>query len=187
MEWYLWPTANPADLGDHLTTAGLVADGDSPMMAFDLTQSLPTLPPVGARIERVSDQATFAQWVKVAVDGFGFPESARAIASDLFTMLGYDEPMCQYLTWLDGEPVATTTLLLNGKTAGVFNVATLPAVRGKGIGSAITAHTLREARAAGGHVALLVASAMGEPVYRRLGFQTRGAVTSYLWRPETTE
>lgn len=185
MMWYLWPTSSPEELGDHLVTSGFVADHASPMMSFDLSAAPPSAP-AAARIERVNDQQSFARWVTVVIDGFGFPESARALATGLFMALGYSDPFYQYLAWLGDEPAAAASLVLDDTNAGIFNVATLPAMRGKGIGSAITAHALHEAHAAGRHSALLVASEMGEPVYRRLGFQTCGMVREYVWQPQPT-
>lgn len=185
MVWYLWPTSTPADLGDHLAAAGLVHAGDSPMMALDLT--LPLLssePPPAVHIERATDPDTYARWVNVGLDGHGFWEETKEILRPMFDRLGYDEQALQYLAWLDDEPVATATLFLNDETAGVYNVATLPGARGKGIGSAITARCLRDAHDAGCHYALLLSSAMGLPMYRRLGFTTEGTVAHYYWRPE---
>lgn len=184
MMWYVWPTSTPGDLGERLTATGFVADDESPMMSFDLTGAIPSTPAAAVRIERVTDQQSFTRWVNVLIDGFEYPESARELATNLFATLGYDDPLYQYLAWLDGEPAAAATLILDDVHSGIFNVATLPALRGRSIGSAITVHALHEARAAGRQSALLIASEMGEPVYRRLGFQTHGTVSEYIWRPE---
>jgi predicted acetyltransferase len=56
--------------------------------------------------------------------------------------------------------------------AGVYVVTTAEANRHQGIGAALTAAALREGRERGLRVGTLQASAMGEPVYRRMGFET---------------
>ena len=61
---------------------------------------------------------------------------------------------------------------------------TLVRERGRGIGSAITVAPLQEARALGYRLAILNASAMGAPVYRRLGFQEDFTYRGYAWQPE---
>lgn len=184
MMWYVWPTSTPADLGGHLVAAGLAAGGETPMMARDLSLPLPAAElPAGARIEQVNDVETLARWSGVAVDGFGFEGRNRTAALSLFRILGYEAPMLQYLAWMDDEPVAAATLVLHAELAGIFNVTTLPQARGRGIGAAISARCLVDARDAGCHFALLTASAMGEPVYRRLGFETYGVVANYFWSP----
>ena len=62
------------------------------------------------------------------------------------------------------------------REVGVYMVATLPEERGKGYGVALTAAAIEAAP----HLpAVLQASDMGQPVYRRLGFQD---ISSYaLW------
>jgi len=64
----------------------------------------------------------------------------------------------------------------------VYGVGTLPAARGRGVGGAITLWPLVEARARGYRYAVLFATEMGHPVYRRLGFRDVGSMIGrYLW------
>jgi GNAT superfamily N-acetyltransferase len=55
--------------------------------------------------------------------------------------------------------------------AGIYNIATLDAVRGRGIGAAMTLHAAGHAAGEGYAIAVLASSQMGLPIYRRLGFQ----------------
>jgi predicted GNAT family acetyltransferase len=50
-------------------------------------------------------------------------------------------------------------------------VATPPEHRGKGYGAAVTARAVLEGFGQGADLAGLQASALGEPVYRRMGFR----------------
>jgi GNAT superfamily N-acetyltransferase len=106
-----------------------------------------------------------------ASSGFG-AAAARALA-DLEPRLsgaGYlAKP--RYLGFLAGRRVATSALVPAGGLAGVYAVSTLPEARGRGIGAAMTAFPLLEARARGYRVGALQATAMGLSVYRRLGFR----------------
>jgi len=58
-------------------------------------------------------------------------------------------------------------------------VCTLPELRRMGIGRAVTAAVIAEGRERGLRVAVLGASAMGEPVYRAMGFREVGRLRNW--------
>jgi predicted acetyltransferase len=78
--------------------------------------------------------------------------------------------------------VTTAISYVADAEVGIFNVATPSGYRGRGYASAITPHAVREGFAAGADLAYLQSSAIGESVYRHLGFPE---VVSYelLTRP----
>ena len=76
-----------------------------------------------------------------------------------------------YVGYLDGAPVATAALVVSHRVAGIANVATDPAHRGRGIGEAMTWHAVRRGKAMGCVMANLQASEMGRPIYERMGFR----------------
>jgi hypothetical protein len=81
--------------------------------------------------------------------------------------------------YVEGEPVSTSASVVSGGFVGVYAVATSPAARGKGYGEALTW------AAAGTDATLpvtLQASELGEPIYRRMGFETVGTFT--IWSRE---
>ncbi len=67
-----------------------------------------------------------------------------------------------------------------GAVLGIFNVATVPAARGRGVGRAVTLAALRDGAGAGCRMAVLQASEMGHPVYERLGFRDFAAYDIYV-------
>jgi ribosomal protein S18 acetylase RimI-like enzyme len=72
---------------------------------------------------------------------------------------------------LEGRPVATAISTVEGEDALITSVATLPRFRRRGLGTAVTWAALRSARERGAQRVFLLASKMGEPVYRRMGFE----------------
>lgn len=129
----------------------------------------PPANPPGLRIERAGDRAGLAAFQRVMAAGFGMPID---IARRLITLATLDVPGIEcYLGYVDGEPVTSSTLCRTGRTAGVYNVATIESHRKRGLGEAMTWHAVTRGAQAGCDVAILQASEMGRPIYERMGFR----------------
>jgi GNAT superfamily N-acetyltransferase len=102
--------------------------------------------------------------------GFGMPHelAERMLGRSLLSVEGFTG----FLGVLGDEPVATSGLLLSEAVAGVYNVATVPGRRGRGIGEALTWAAAQAGLDQGATCSILQASEQGEPVYRRMGYQT---------------
>jgi GNAT superfamily N-acetyltransferase len=100
--------------------------------------------------------------------GFGMPiEIARALVSSNLLL---DPESESFVGYVDDVPVATSTLILGGRVAGVFNVATHPEHRKRGYGEALTWRAIQRGAELGCDLAALQASDMGRPIYERMGF-----------------
>ncbi len=71
----------------------------------------------------------------------------------------------------DGTLVGCANGLLQGSAGWLGNIIVQPAHRGHGIGSALTKEVIKSFHAKNMEYQILVATSMGEPIYRRLGFQ----------------
>jgi GNAT superfamily N-acetyltransferase len=182
--WHLGPSTRPADLGARLLAHGLVFAAE-PAMAIDLAALVDLPAPAGLQIVRVQEEQTLTDWAAVLASGFGEGEREATWVTAMYRRLGLseDRPWQHYLARLDGKPVATATLWLAAGVAGLYFVCTDPRERGRGIGAAISRAPLQAARARGYRVGVLGASAMGYPVYRRLGFRDYGTLGVYEWAP----
>ncbi len=186
MLWSVNRSTQPADLGASLEAHGLTNAGTMSGMAVDLGE-LPEAdpPPAGLLLERVRDTETLAAWRHAYTNSFEMPEFAGWEFFRLYSSMGFDEhaPFRHYVGLLDGEPVASSTLFLGAETAGIWHVGTLPAVRRRGIGAAMTLAPLLDARAIGYQTGTVysAASEMGLNIYRQLGFREYCGVTQYLW------
>ncbi|HEU4536183.1 MAG TPA: GNAT family N-acetyltransferase [Polyangiaceae bacterium] len=185
--WHVGALMRPADLGERLTARGFVEVGDEPAMALELASPPPPAPPPprGLRVERVRDGRGLGAWGEVLAAGFEGADEGAAWMVDTFRRLGLGEgsPWHHFLGRLEGMPVATASLFLEGNVAGVYFVFTSPRQRRRGVAAALTRATLDEARALGARLAVLHSSEMGYEVYRRLGFREYGRLRRYEWAP----
>jgi len=78
-----------------------------------------------------------------------------------------------YLAYLEGQDVATAHLLIDGRTAGIYALATMRPYRRRGVCSSLVARAIADARAAGCDVVCLSAELGGAPerLYEKLGFE----------------
>jgi GNAT superfamily N-acetyltransferase len=167
------PSMRPLDLAQHLQQHGWELSTEDPAMALDLHKLSPVLLPHDVQIQIVEDETALKEMIRVLIIGSDLPEEAISLLLDLYNQRGFPRhPSLRfYLALLDNEAVATGTLFLGGGVAGIYNVATLEHARHRGIGTAITATGLHEARKQGYRIGILESSPMGLNVYRHLGFQ----------------
>lgn len=181
--WWTGPQTRPRDLGDRLQAHGFAPIAQLPGMALVLDAVDGDEPlPDGLAIRRVTGDADLAVWGEVAATAFELPPFAGDASRD-FMRHADPATMCAYTGWLDGAPVATSAAMLADAVAGIYDVATLPAARRRGIARAMTLAALRDARTNGCAIAILHASDMAAGVYRAMGFREYCRIGQYLWSP----
>jgi len=79
----------------------------------------------------------------------------------------------------DGTPAATVATFDHNEDCGIYNVATAPWARRRGLGTALTMLAAYEARARGCRTATLQATPMAENIYAALGFRDLGLILEY--------
>jgi len=182
--WWLEPDMQPTNLGEYLESHGLALQEGPTGMAIDLENVQTELPsPAGLNIEVIHDEETLRPWSSVCATCFGLTDFEE-YSHNWWAALGFDLPIRYYLGLLNGEPVATSALLLAEDVAGVYCVGVLPDARKQGIGAAVTIPPLLDARAEGCRVGILQASSMGYSVYRRVGFVEYCKMEHYVWEQE---
>ncbi|MBZ0320027.1 MAG: GNAT family N-acetyltransferase [Anaerolineae bacterium] len=105
-------------------------------------------------------------------------QSSRSYQEDLNLYLTL-APNDWYLAVWDGVPAGVVGVVNYGPVAYVGFMAVHPDFQRKGIAEALMKHGLAKMEAAGCPIALLDASAMGEPLYRKLGFVDDGQSAQY--------
>jgi GNAT superfamily N-acetyltransferase len=156
----------PRELDGALADRGLAVAGEIPFMLLDTTDALP--PVDDSSLRRAVTYADVGSLLGLLEQGFEMPAEFTRQA---FPMGALFVPGAEpWLLAAGGQDVSTALGHLSGGACGIFNVATPPALRGRGHGAAATAAAIRSAFAAGADVAFLQSSPLGRPVYERLGF-----------------
>lgn len=160
---------------------GLEAMSDDPFMPGMALHPIaamgtpPADPTSGHDIRLIDDAPGIEDHIVTIGAGFELPE---AVARDIVRPEFLDDDRTRvYVGYVDGDPVTTGLGYRTGRTIGVYNISTVPAHRRRGYGAAMTTRIVRDAAADGCDIAILQSSAMGRPVYERLGFRT---VVDYL-------
>jgi GNAT superfamily N-acetyltransferase len=162
--WTVWvPHGEPAATGV-LERAGHVLDGRPEAMGLELSD----LRPADAQVELLSG-ATLELVGRLNDVAYGtrgdFERGLRGGSSDPFQIL---------VAGLDGQPAGCVLSCDVEGDCGVYLVATVPRLRGRGIAAALMTRALLAARERGCVTSTLQATALGRPVYERLGYRDVG-------------
>jgi GNAT superfamily N-acetyltransferase len=125
----------------------------------------------------VADHASLVQAERVIVDGFPRPalqpyRPGRMLPPWVLTAPGWRT----WLAYRHGRPAAACCTFDDGTALGVYWLAALPEHRSAGLGRAIMCAALA---ASPGRPAVLVATAVGVPLYSSLGFAAVAEATWY--------
>jgi hypothetical protein len=170
--WYLRDPVD-GDLAHAAAAAGLATIATMPWMTIDRPIAEAPLPDgvllrFAEKDARVSDDA-----VAIRAEAYESLALPPAITESLFSARTAD-PATRVVVAYAGDVAAATAMLLPSHgVAGVYWVATVKAMRGRGLGEACTRTVTNAGLAAGARFASLQASPMGAPIYTRLGYVTR--------------
>ena len=158
------PIAEPDNLRTYLVRNGFVAmDHNPPGMAMRLEGvGAEGSCPDDLRIERVGDDDGLREWLSFFT----------LFEFEMFRVFIESPEVRLYLGRIDGEAVGTSMMFLSSGVAGLYQVEVSPEHRRRGIGTALTLAPMEDARQHGYRIAVLQASRMGEPVYRKIGFKS---------------
>jgi ribosomal protein S18 acetylase RimI-like enzyme len=170
--WWLEPPLKSSEWKSVLSRYDFGFSISAPGMAVNLNELVLTEPPASDfEIRSVEDEESLEVWVETFLRGYGLPREWASNTLDLWTELGLDFPMRNYLGFLNGKPVTTSSVFYGSGVAGIYSVSTLAEERGKGLGAAITLRPLKEAREMGYQIGILQSTQMGLNVYKKLGFK----------------
>lgn len=143
-------------------------------MVLPLDTDLPSPGHPRLDVSLIESQEQAEQWSSLCGRAFGYSLDADVI-----------EQLCKQpdveVLWasLSGEPLVTAILYHTGCVMGVHQVGVPPELQGQGIARELMLMLLARAQSAGAEYVCLQASAAGEPLYHKLGFQPQFRIRSY--------
>lgn len=162
------PFSQPADLDRHLESDGWAAFETTLVMQTDISaMRFPALPSFAVELMAV------APWVEATAQLLELSDENRPAALD--RARHYPLPQAGAIIRHEGEVVACGLVKLEDAMAGIFALATTPPLRGQGMGRAVVAALLNEARRRDARRAYLQVSQSNIPalaLYFHFGFTT---------------
>jgi GNAT superfamily N-acetyltransferase len=172
--WTVWVPDHDVAAQQLLRRAGHVLDAAPAAMAIDLGE-FDRSPGAGIDLDRDPAPADVGRINDLA---YGFDgDFTRAFARR-------PHDLNLYAARIDRNAVACVGSIHHDRDCGIYLVATDPAARGRGLAGELVTAALQDARAAGCTTASLQSTAMGKPVYARLGFREFGAIQ--MWERRAT-
>jgi ribosomal protein S18 acetylase RimI-like enzyme len=167
-----WWVGDDSDPG---TAEGLIARGaglitDMPVMAIDATTVTGETAPADFTIATAATEAEIQEYVQAYAEPLGFAGGLDKVVDREIHRAQRD--VVRLAGVVADTTVATCTVSLATEVGALYCIATDPRYRRRGIATALTLEALRIVRESGRTIATLQASSQGEPVYRRIGFET---------------
>jgi ribosomal protein S18 acetylase RimI-like enzyme len=170
--WVRAGTAEDRDLVDAAVQARLQAAFEMPEMVLDRrAEERPVAD--GVELRRVTSAADAEEYWRVATAAYaslGFPPEVFAFYDNNDGLAAGN--VAAFLAHLEDRPAAIAMTIISHRVAGIYWVGTTEEARGRGLGWSVTAAAVNAGFDMGAELASLQASAMGESLYRKMGFET---------------
>ena len=167
--WTVWVPEGDAEAAAALADAGHVLDADPAGMTLDLAQ---LTAPADDELEYRTGGDLMPTVAAVNDRAYTWPGTPFAD----FTSRMPCGSTWNYVAYESGRPVAALAILPVEGDASVWDVATVPEARGRGLAARLLRRALWDAREHGCDMSSLQATKLGEPVYARLGYRSHGAL-----------
>lgn len=178
----LFPDVNPASFATILEERSWVLMDKMPGMWMEIPEgfSAGSLAE-GVDVRHASDEDGLAIAVALLAEGYPIPFAVSEFFMRGIHLEGEQSngSMANFIATVDGEPAACSSVCIEDGVAGIYCVATLEKARGRGLGTAITRAAVEYGQTHGATHALLHATEMGEPIYRKIGFVEKSRIPAY--------
>jgi hypothetical protein len=185
--WYAGLLCTPRDMGKRLEAKGFPHDYDLTAMAIDLGEIKAGFSePQGLIVRTVNNASDSRKWAECLASSWESPKELvpwmmanPCYNVELIPKSGKGMLRRMYLGLIDDEPAGTCMLNWSDDMAGLQTVGTRKSARYKGVGSAVVAAALRDARALGFKFVVVLSTVEGVKLYSKLGFKVFGKLPEH--------
>lgn len=168
-----------------LETQGFQFGGTMTGIALDMTEikSEPTSSPLNIKIKALDTEQELIVFCKIIADCFGFNSEVEKQYRDMSRTAMDRKEQIHFLAYVDGIPVSTATLTTLPKSAGIWNCATLPTHRKRGIGTLLCSVISKQAKAMNYQkiMAILMPKGLAWGVFNNLGYKEVSTLPFYIY------
>jgi GNAT superfamily N-acetyltransferase len=174
------PTVKPRDAERLILEAGFERRVEARGMTLELSRRARVDAPFGFILALLTTATQFEAFARIVVANLFNKEAELSPAYANLLMAMVSERAFGFLGYFDGQPVSAAFAFIDGEgEGGLYFVATVAQARGRGFGAATVSAVLDELEFRGASSCILQASALGKPVYDRLGFEDACALGRY--------
>lgn len=162
------PATRPADLSARLYRLGFTSE-TNPVMVWNGAPVAVTNPYLRVAAAPADQEGFVFELIRRVF----FPNATEQTlaAGRRGVRISYEIGARNYVAYWGNRPCGAGMLFCHGGMGGIYNMCTLPEFRGRGVATAVMAAILQDAVALGCSHVGLTPTAMGRPLYERLGFR----------------
>lgn len=166
-----------------LETEGFQFGGLMKGLTLDTAKSKSAPPPSGVTVKVVHSEEELNDFCRILSSCFGFiPEVEKQYVKFCKTAMD-NKDQIHFMAYMNGIPVATTTLSTQPNSAGIWNSATLPEYRKKGIGTYICSVASKHAQELKYPkvISILMPKGLAWSVFDALGYKEVSTLPFYMY------
>ncbi|MDF1655751.1 MAG: GNAT family N-acetyltransferase [Coxiellaceae bacterium] len=172
--WLVDEEQSPSNLKSTLFQSGFESVGkfNCKLLSLSEYQEQPVISP--AKFRWVDSTHELEDWLipQIAAKGLDEDSAKQYLKIRQDCLLNSKEHYHFLVGYLDGKPVASGTLFIDDKVAGLFNGCTLPEIRRRGIGTASVVSALNYAKQLGCEYVTAESNRNMDSITTELGFET---------------
>jgi ribosomal protein S18 acetylase RimI-like enzyme len=174
-----------------LETQGFQFGGTMKGIALDITKGkpIPSAPPLNVKVKTVNTEQELNVFSRIIADCFGLNSQIEQQYTRVNKTAMDRKEQIHFLAYLDGIPVSTATLATLPKSAGIWNCATLPAYRKRGIGTFLCSAASIEAKKMNYQqiMAILMPKGLAWGLFNNLGYKEVTTLPFYVYGASANE